>query len=150
MADKREPIAIPMTRYSAAEPILASSGADVVKGSSTMTAVASVTIHTKKVPGCGVASISRCSRAVATRAANAAPMASTPVDASPIAPSLSGANTGIPSTPRISSSPTTAVSAATRAVIAPPAHSRPASTRGPWARGRCCGGTYPVCCGCQS
>ncbi len=123
-----EPIAMPITRSTAAVAIFCDSGADVLNGNSTRSSVTRPTIQVKNNIGRGVATSSRCARPVASSAAAAATSITVVVCASPYAPSWDGDSSGMLNSHRHTTTPTSATSAATTAVATPPAHSCRAST----------------------
>jgi hypothetical protein len=103
-------------------------GALVLNGYTTAITVASPMIQAKNTRGSGAAISSRCMMAVAASATAAAASTYAPVDASPHAPSCCGARIGTVNSHRDTKMPTSAISAATTAVTAPPAHSVPGSS----------------------
>ena len=121
---------MPITRSTAAVAIFCDSGADVLNGNSTRSSVTRPTIQVKKNIGRGVATSSRCDRPVASSAAAADTSITVVVCASPYAPSWDGDSNGTLNSHRHTTTPTRAMSAATTAVAAPPAHSWRASTTG--------------------
>ena len=123
-----DPMAAPITRLMTAVATFWDSGAVVLNGYTTAITVASAMIQVKNICGRGAAIRSRCMIAVATSAAAAAVIAYHAVDASPHAPSWRGARTGMLNSHRHTRMPTSAISAATTAVAAPPDHSCLVST----------------------
>ncbi len=94
----------------------------MLNGNTTAMTVASPMIQLKNIRGRGVDSSSRCMIAVANKATATAANTYPTVDASPQAPSRCGARIGMVNSHRHTRMPTSAISAATTAVAAPPDH----------------------------
>src|SRR4051812_16434487 len=119
----------PITRFTAAVLTWPAVVPVRVNGRTAATTVASPTIQEKNERGRGVDTASRCATAVATRASTAAVTAYRTANEPPTG-SSGGWTMTTSSTPWQTRTPTSPPRAATTALAAPPAQSRPASTTG--------------------